>query len=79
MPYWLVVIYDGFANIVSGTLNGSVFLIESLGVKHDIATNIVTGAIILMLSAIVGAIGVRIRSGLRRGADAARRRFRREA
>ena len=79
MPYWLVVVYDGFANVVSGVLNGSAFLIESLGVKHDIATNIVAGALIVMGSAVAGALGVRLRTGLRRGAEVARKRLRREA
>ena len=78
MPYWLLVIYDGFADLVSGYMNGFIFLLESLGIHHDAAVNLATGATLAVLGAIGVWIWAIIRAGLKRAALAARQRLRRQ-
>lgn len=75
MPYWLAVLHDAFASAMSGYMNGLVFFIESLGVTHDAAVSLATDVTVVGLGAVVVAIGAKIRSGLKRGAAEARRRY----
>ena len=74
MPYWLLVIYDGFADLVSGYMNGFIFLLESLGIRHDAAVNLATGATLAVLGAIGVWIWAIVRSGLKRAALPGRQR-----
>ncbi len=79
MPYWMLVLHDGVANTVSGYLNGFVYLLETLGVTHDIAVGLATGSTLAMFGTVVVWLGAKLRSALKRGADAARQRLRRQA
>jgi len=78
MPYWLLVLYDGFADVVSGYMNGFVFLLESLGIHHDASVNLATGATLAMFGAVAVWIWSVVRAGLKRAAVAARQRLRRD-
>ena len=79
MPYWLLVLHDGVANVVSGYLNGFVYVLETLGVSHDISVGLATGSTLAMLGTVVVWLGAKVRSALKRGAEAARQRLRRQA
>ena len=78
MPYWLLVLHDGFANLVANYVNGFVFLLESLGVSHAASVDLATGVTVAMLGALVVWVWAKVKAMLRRGAEAARQRLRRQ-
>jgi hypothetical protein len=79
MPYWVLILHDGAANLVSGYINGSVWLLESLGVSRDASVALVTGVTVAMIGGAGVWIWAKVRSALRRGSDAAREQLRRAA
>ncbi len=79
MPYWLFVLHNGLEDVVEGYFNGFVYLLESLGVRHDMSLELASGATLAMVGAAVVWTWARVRAWLRRGAEAARQRLRRQA
>jgi predicted PurR-regulated permease PerM len=75
VPYWLAVLHDAVATVMSSYVNGLVFFFESMGVTHDAAVSLTTDVTVVGLGGIVVAVGAKIRSGLKRGAEEARRRL----
>ena len=78
MPYWLLVVHDGFATLVTEAFEGPVFILESLGVPHDTSVGLVTTGAVAMAGALIVWVWTRVKAMLRRGAEVARQRLRRE-
>jgi hypothetical protein len=75
VPYWLAVLHDAVATVMSSYVNGLVFFFESMGITHDAAVSLTTDVTVVGIGAVAVAVGAKIRSGLKRGAAEARRRY----
>ena len=78
MPYWLLVVHDGLATLVTDAFKAPVYLLETLGVPHDTSVGLVTTGAVAMTGAILVWVWAKVKSMLRRGAEAARQKLRRE-